>query len=205
MTEPGFDDLAALWNEPDGAEQEDFAALARKARRQGKILAYVDFVFAMLLLGGIALSVFMTPNRTTIVVAVVLLVATAWITWKRRAMRQMSSALKTEDKTAFLRSSVGNATANLRRVTLSLTFFPIILLAGVAFKVSQRNGGYLEHPLVAMSTWAFSTRGAVSLTIMALIFATVIRSRLKIKGEIRRLKALQDEYAAEAIRDSIHS
>jgi len=48
MTEPGFDDIAALWNEPDGTEQEDFVALARKARRQGQLLAYVDFVFAML-------------------------------------------------------------------------------------------------------------------------------------------------------------
>ena len=205
MTEPGFDDLAALWNEPDGTEQEDSVALARKARRQGQLLAYVDFVFAMLLLGGIALIVFMTPNRTTIVAAVVLLVATAWITWKRRAMRQMSSALKTETRIAFLESSVTNAAGNLRRVTLSLVAFPIMLMIAVALKVSIRNGGHIEHPLIAISQWAVSTRGIVSMSLMALFFAAILRSRLKIKRELGRLKDVQEEYAAEAIRESVHS
>lgn len=200
MNKHEVDEFATLWIEPDPAEQEVFKSLARKARRKGRLLAYVDAAQAVLLVAPL-LTVFMTPHPIMIALAVPLLVATAWLIWTRRRLRQMTATLNTSDPVAFLESSVRNATANLRRLNLSLTLTLPFILTAVLFKGSQRSGGSLDHLPVGIWTWGSSPRGLVALAIVALFTAGLVRSRRRTQEELRRLELLRLDYEEERRRD----
>lgn len=201
MTDQEFDEFAALWQAPDPAEQEALQALARKVRRKGKLLSYVDAALFILLAGGLVLGVATRPSAAMMTIAIPFILATMVVTWKRRAIRQMSRTLETTDRKAFLESSIRIATANLRRGTLSLTFLPLGVVLAILFKIAMRNEGRIPDPLAALAQWAGSTRGLVTMAIMTVIIAFLLRSRRRIKAELRRLKQLREEYAEEAIRN----
>ncbi|MFN3388847.1 MAG: hypothetical protein ACK40O_07920 [Allosphingosinicella sp.] len=201
MNDRDLQELAALWQEPDAAEQEALQALAQKVKRKGKLLGYVDAAFFILLAIGLVLAVAARPSPAMLAIAIPMLLATMVVTWKRRTIRQMSKTLETADRKAFLDSSVRIATGNLRRATLSLTFMPVGIILAILFKIAMRNQGRIEDPLGALAQWAVSTRGLVTMAIMAVIVAFLLRSRRRIKAELRRLKALRDDYAEEAIRN----
>jgi Na+/phosphate symporter len=198
MTDPDLQRLADLWTEPDSAEQEAFEAIARKARRRGRLFAYVDIATVTMILVGSVLGFVIRPTAVTMTCAVGLVVATVIVSWKRRQIRQMERTLSTASRQAFIETSISNATANLRRTTLSLAFFPFGVLFALLYKIAMRNGGRLEHPLPALSQWAHSTRGMIAMTILALIVAWSIRSALRIKRELLRLEELRSAYAEEA-------
>jgi uncharacterized membrane protein len=201
MREAGFDEFADLWQDPEEGEQEAFEALARRARRHGRLLAYGDIAMAVLIVGGTALGMVMTPHPVTAAVALVLLVATGWVTWQRRKLRQMTATLNTTDRAGFLESSIRNASANLRRVMLSLMFFPFLIALAVLFKLSLRDDRFWEHPLAALAGWAGSVRGVIALTLLATAVLLLLRSRRRIRAELRRLQQLDVDYAAEAHRE----
>jgi hypothetical protein len=201
MTDREFREFALLWSESDAAEQEAMQAVARRVRRKGRLLGYSDLALAVLLIGGAITGAVISPTPTMIAIVLVGLVFTIWLSFKRRAIRQMATTLDTGDRASFLASSVRVAKANLRRVTLSLIIFPPAILVGAAFKLSLRHHGRLDHPVEALLAWAVSTRGIVSLSIIAVIAGFTFRSRLKIKAELRRLEAFRRDYATEARRD----
>lgn len=197
MREPGFDEFADLWNEPGASDEEAFEQLARKARRQGRLGAYVDLAFVSIFVVGAALSTVMTPHPATIVAALCLLVITSILSWKRRQLRQMAKTLVAGDRMEFFAASVGIEKVNLRRNTLGLIFLPPGVAAAVAFKVALRNNGHLEHPLQAFGMWAASPRGMISLTLMVLFLAWMIASRRKTQLSLDRLKALRSDFLEE--------
>jgi hypothetical protein len=198
MREPGFEEFADLWQDPDNAEQEAFEALARRARRQGRMLAYMDVTLAVLLVGGSILGTLMSPSPPTMAAALGLVAATLWLTWKRRKMRQMTKSLNTGGRADFLGSSIRIANANLRRVTLTIAFFPVIVGSALIFKLTIRNGGHLEHPILAVEEWAHSYRGMFQLAVIGVILALTFRSRRRIRAELRRLEALRADYDEES-------
>ena len=200
MREPGFEDLADLWQDPDEGDREAFEALARRARRRGRLLGYADLGFALLLLGGILLGIFMTPHPTTIVAAIILLVATLWLSWTRRRLRQMTATRNTGDPAAFLDSSVANAEANLRRVNLSLMLMPPFVAMAVAFKGSQHSEG-LEQLPQGIWEWASSPRTLIALTVVFLFVLGLVRSRRRLRAELGRLEGLRLDYEEERRRD----
>jgi hypothetical protein len=195
MREPGFEEFADLWQDPDTAEQEAFEALARRARRQGRMLAYMDITLVVLLIGSTVLTTVMSPSRPIIAAALAVVAATLWLTWKRRKMRQMNATLNTGSRDDFLGSSIRIANANLRRVTLSIAFFPVMVGLGLVFNLIRH--GHFGHPLSAVEEWARSYRGMFSLTAVALVLAITIRSRGRIKAELRRLEAVRADYDEE--------
>lgn len=199
MNRPEFDEFAALWQEevPDAEELQRLELAAARARRQGRLLAFADLAWFILLAGGSLLAAFMSPGPTFTAIALVLLVATAWLTWKRRKFRQMSRTLDTADRQAFLASSLRNARADLRRVTLSMIAFPLLVPLALLLKVSWRTGGDVADPLRIFSDWVESARGVVTLLILTLVLGYMARSRFKIRRELRRLRELQSDYAAE--------
>lgn len=201
MTDRDMEEIAALWQEPDAAEQEALQALVRKVKRKGKLLGYADAALFTLLAVGIVLGVAARPSPATMAIAIPFILATMLVTWKRRAIRQMSKTLETADRKAFLDSSIRIASSNLRRGTLSLTFMPVGVVLAILFKIAMRNQGRIEDPLGALAQWAGSTRGLVTLAIMTVIVALLLRSRRRIKAELRRLKELRNDYAEEAIRN----
>jgi hypothetical protein len=197
MREPGYDDFADLWQDPADEQQEAFEALARKARRQGRLMGYADLALAVLIVGGMLLGIFMTPHPAMIGVGLALIGATLWVTWKRRQLRQMATTLNAAGRAAFLESSIRITTANLRRVTLSLAWLPLAIVGGLTARFIFRSGGHLEHPLTSVSEWASSPRGMAALTIFALIFISSLRSRTRLRAELRRLEQLRSDYEEE--------
>lgn len=202
MREPGFEDLADLWQDPEGVDREAFEALARRARRRGRLLGYADLGFILLLVGGTLLGIFMTPEPTTIVAALALLVATLWLSWTRRRLRQMAATLNTSDPAAFLQSCVANAKANLRRVNLSLMLMPPFVAMAIAFKGSQHSKGGIDHLPQGILEWASSARTLIALTIVLLLVLGLVRSRRRLRAELSRLERLRLDYEEERRRDA---
>lgn len=200
MREPDFEDLANLWQGSEEGDREAFEALARRARRRGRLLGYADLGLVLLLVGGILLGIFMTPHPTTIVAAIILLVATLWLSWTRRRLRQMTATLNTSDPVAFLDSSVANAKANLRRVNLSLMLMPPFVAMAIAFKGSQHSQGIGQLPQ-GIWEWASSPRAMIALAVVFLLVLSLVRSRRRLRTELSRLESLRLDYEEERRRD----
>jgi len=200
MREPGFEDLADLWQDWEEGDREAFEALARRARRRGRLLGYADLGLLVLLVGGTILGIFMTPNATTIATAILLLVATLWLSWTRRRLHQMAATLNTSGPAAFLESSVTIAKANLRRANLSLILMPPLVAMAIAFKGSQHSEG-LENLPQGILEWASSVRAMIALAVVLLFFLSVVRSRRRLRTELSRLESLRQDYEEERRRD----
>jgi hypothetical protein len=197
MTDPELRELAELWQQPDSAETEKFQALARRARRRGRWLGYADWALAVVLVGGSLFALLASPGRLTTIAAVGLLIATIWLTWQRRRLRQMARTLDTTDRRGFIASSVRSARANRRRVALSIIALPPLVLLALLSKMSFRQGGDASDPGRFLLAWAQSPRGMISMAIFALIIALSVRSLLRIRKELRHLETLRRAYEEE--------
>lgn len=200
MNDPELQEFADLWQQPDASEQAEFEALARKARQRGRLLGYGDIVLAVLVIGGTA-SLLAERSTVTIVAAIFLLVGTLWLNWKRRQLRQMASTLDTQDRASFIESSLRNAKANLRRVTISFALVPPFVLLVVVLKLSGRGQVGTTGILSGLLEWAQSPRGIIALGLVALLAAYVVRSRRRLRAEMRQLESLRAAYEEEAEHD----
>jgi len=197
MREPGFEEFADLWQVPEENEREVFEALARRARWRGRLLAYADISLAVAIAATVAFAVFSTPHMGVIAPALLLLALVTGVTWQRRKLRQMSPTLNTDDRFAFLESSIRNANVNLRRVTLSIIITPPAGFLTTVYKRSLKDEHFWEHPLADMKIWATSWHGLFGFTVLTVILTMMIRSRRKFLRERRHLQQLADDYAAE--------
>ncbi|HEY0028573.1 MAG TPA: hypothetical protein VGC35_11960 [Allosphingosinicella sp.] len=199
MNRPDLDGFAALWqSEPDPLEQAQMQAYARAARRRGKRLGYLDTALAILLFIILVGGVFVSHTPLTIAIGVPLMLVSIWVGWKRRQMRQMAQTLNTSTPAAFLASSLVNARANLRRVTIGLASVPFVVPAALAFKVSIRTGGGPQEVWEAFLLWTHTIRAPITLVVLSIIVAFSLRSRSRIKREMQRLQGLRRGYEIEA-------
>lgn len=199
MNRPEFDELAELWQgDPDPAEQAQFEAYAKSARRRGRLLGLLDYSVAFILLIMFVGGVFISPAPLTVGIAVLLMIAVTWLTWVRRSVRQMTKTLNTADRASFIESSLRNATANLRRNTIGLAALPFVVPVAVAFKVSIRTGGGPREVWEALGLWIQTARAPITLAALLIWAALSLRRRRKLKAEIRRLENLRSGYEAEA-------
>ncbi|HEX8571419.1 MAG TPA: hypothetical protein VF759_01565 [Allosphingosinicella sp.] len=201
MTDPDLQGFADLWTEPDAAEQEAFEAMARKARARGRILAYLDVAGVAVMVGGVLLSLFMEPGTLTVIAAIALLITTVIVIRKRRQIRQMTRALDTASREAFVETSIANAAANLRRARFTLVVFPIGVAIALVFKMSVRVGGRTDLILPAFLEWAPSLRGIITFVVLGLLFAWVVRTESRTRRELEALKEVRALYADEARRE----
>ena len=198
MNRPDLDEFAALWQDaPDADEQASFEASANAARRRGRLLGVLDYAFVILLLIMVVGGLFISHSPLTIAVAVPLMIGTAWLTWKRRAFRQMARTLSTSDRGSFLESSLRNARANLLRVKISLAAVPFLVPAALAFKVSVRTGGGPQEVWEAFLEWTQTWRAPITITVLLILVGFNLRSRRKIKAEIDQLQRLRRGYEVE--------
>ena len=202
MTDNEFEELAALWNEPADEEQAQFEAMARKARLRGKLLAWADYAWFVLLAGGCAFGALVAPGLATMAGALFLVVAITWLTWRRREYRHIARTLDTSDRASFLESSRRVARANLRRVTLSLAAFIVLVPIALVLRISFRIAGTGVPLPAALAAWATSLRGIAILIGLALVFAYTIRSRMRIKAELRRLEDIRRAEEEEAMLEA---
>jgi hypothetical protein len=202
MTGPDLDEFAELWqSDSDPAEQARMEGLAAKARRRGRFLAYADITLAALIVGVSIFGAFAVRGPVTMVTALIMVVGTTWFTVKLRAARQMFRTLDTVDRESFIESSVRNARASLRRITIGLIFVPLLVPTVIVWKVSLRLGGRIPDPGQVMLDWAQSPRGIITMSLMAAAAAFTLRSRRKLKREIRQLEELRAAYREEATRE----
>jgi hypothetical protein len=201
MREPDFEDLADLWQDAEVGDREAFEALARRARRRGRLLGYADLAFVLVLLGGLLPGILLAPNPVTIAAAVLLLVATLWLSWTRRRYRQMAATLNTSDPAAFIESSIANALANLRRVNLSLILTGPLVAVAIVFKATKRSRGGLETLPQGLLEWVSAPRSWLGLAIVFLLVVAMLRSRRRLRGELGRLENLRQDYERESRRD----
>jgi hypothetical protein len=203
MNRPDLDEFTALWRiAPDPEEQARLDAYARSARRRGLFLAYIDYAVAFLLIGVSVIGAFISHTPLTLAASVVIVIVTIWMTWRRRALRQMALTLHTSTREGFIESSLRNARANQRRVTLSLTTIPFLVPLALTFKVSIRTGGGPEEVLQAFVEWTQTTRALITVVVLLIIAGLSLRSRRRLQEEIRRLESLRRGYELEADQDS---
>ena len=199
MNRPEFDEFAALWQaEPDPLEQKQMEAYARAARRRGRLFDYIDYAAAISVLIMIVGGSLISTSPLTIALALPLMIAITWITYKRRRLRQMARTLNTSDRAAFIESSLRNARANLRRNTLGLVAMPFAVPVALIFKVSLRTGGGPQEVWDAFLLWTQTVRAPLTVLGLIIIAAFVLRSRRKTLSEIRRLELLREGYGAAA-------
>jgi hypothetical protein len=202
MSRPEFDEFAALWQgSPDPEEQARMEAYARAARRRGRLFDYFDYAYAVSLIIVFVGGTFISTSPLTIAVAVPLMIAVTWMTYKRRRLRQMTRTLNTTGRAAFIESSLRNARANLRRTTISLAALPLVVPVALAFKVSIRTGGGPQEVWEALLLWTQTIRAPLTILGLLIIAGLTLRSRRRIKAEIGRLEGLRDGYEAEAEKD----
>jgi hypothetical protein len=201
MREPGFEEFADLWQDPADNEQEVFEALARRARRHGRLLAYGDLAWGVMIVASLALGTFMTPHPTMIVAALLLVALTTVVSWQRRKLRQMSSTLNTSSRTAFLKSSMRYVTGKMRRAMIGIVASPIAMVLSVLYKMNLRDEHFWEHPLVDMGAWLMSWRAAFGFSFLTLVLLWLSYSRRKSRTELRRLQQLERDYNEERQRE----
>lgn len=201
MTDPDLQRLADLWTENDAAEQGAFEAMARKARRRGRIFAWLDFAAVAFILGTSVIGFVMKPGATTMVAAIALIVITVIVTRKRRQIKQMTRTLDSASRQAFIETSLSNAAANLRRTRLSLAFFVPGAVLALAYKMALRVENRTAEIPAEFVEWVQTSRGIVTMALLALLFAWGLRTARRIRQEIGRLEELKDAYAEEDRRD----
>ncbi|HEX9947847.1 MAG TPA: hypothetical protein VGA98_09935 [Allosphingosinicella sp.] len=203
MNRPEFDELAELWqDELDPLEQARMEANARAARRRGRLYDYLEYFLGIALVAIFVAGSFITASPLTIAVGVPLMIGITWLTWRRRALRQMARTLNTSDRAAFIESSLHYARANLRRNTIGLVSIPLLVPMALAFKVSLRTGGGPHEVWQALLQWSQTPRAAITILLLTILGGFTVLSRRKIRREIRRLEQLRRGYELEAERES---
>jgi hypothetical protein len=202
MTDPDLQNLADLWKEADaGEEQRAFEVMARKARRRGRIFAWLDFAAVAFILVTSLVGFLMVPGPVTMVTAIALVVTTIIVTRKRRQIKQMTRTLDTASREAFIDTSISNATANLRRTRLSLAFFPLGAVIALTYKMALRVGGRTELISGEFVEWVQTARGIITMALLALLFAWGLSTARRIRRELRRLEELRAAYSEEDEQD----
>lgn len=202
MTDPDLQKLADLWKEADASEpQPAFEAMARKARRRGRIFAWLDFAAVAFILATSVIGFVMEPGPITMAAAIALIVITVIVTRKRSQIRQMTRTLDTASREAFVDTSISNATANLRRTRLSLAFFPLGVVIALVYKMALRAGGRTDLIPATFVDWVQTSRGIITMVLLALLFAWGVRTERRIRRELRRLEELRAAYSEEDRKD----
>jgi hypothetical protein len=201
MIDPDLKNLADLWQEPNAADNAAFEAMARKARRQARLMAYGDAAWLVLIVVTVGMGAFLKPNLISAVVALTMLATTLWINWMRRRLRQITKTIDTADRAGFLESCIRITKGSIRRVTLTFITFPPAMLLAILFRVSTKNGGDILHPWGAIAAWATSLRGIVALTLLGAIALWNVRARIRLSRELRRLHDMKQDYLEEDRKD----
>ena len=203
MSKGDLEDLAALWREdPDPAGQEELEQLARTARRRGRLGDYADLALVLLIVGASIVAIFAARSPLFMAPAVLLIIATVWLTLKRRSIRHMSRMMRTTDRRSFLEDSMRSVKGNLRRNLLSLVIFPLIAPLALLSKMGTRTAGDPDAIAAALLTWAGSPRGLITMLVLVVLMAFLVRARRRYLAELRRLNDLQRAYEDEAKRDA---
>lgn len=202
MSPSDFDEIARLWQqEPSPDEERAFQQMARKASGRARWLDRAETGLAILLVAAVLIALFLAPEPATIAVGILTVVAISWSSWKRHMLGQVDAMVVDGDRRSFIDAAVAQVAASLRRSTFGLwLLLPGILLGALLRHSYDREGfdGFGEALLSAAADWPI---GPAVVAAMILSFALLVRSNLRLRGELKRLRNLRDEYRREAKLD----
>lgn len=202
MTEPDFDDIARLWRQPPGPEEEQaFRALARRASFRARLLRHSDLGIALLLILAVIVALALRPAPATLAVGILTIAGVGWSSWKRHLLGRMAATVETSDRRDLVHAAVVNASADLKRSNLGLCLlFPGVLLGAMlnhSFK-HQRLEGFGAAFVEGITDWPWGI--AVLLAIIA-AFMGFLQGNRRLRKELARLRILEAQYREEARLD----
>lgn len=205
MKPDDFEDLAALWSASAPADDEaELRRIARHTPRVARLSQLGELVMVVLLAGVIMLSIVWNLGPATMLLGSLILILLAWSAWKRHHLGNLALLVAGGDRATYVRGLIQAKEAELKRSALGLAFILpgtfLTMLLGYALHQERGGGGVLAAFLLAAMTTA---RGLVTLGFLMCALMLLSLSHIRLIGELRRLRALLDEYETEARLDPI--
>jgi len=195
-----FEEFAALWaQEPDAEERRIFAALARTVSRRAKMIYYIELGLALFLGIGVLAALFLDQRPATTVLVLLVIGATAWLSWKRYNLQQVAMIADHSDRERLLKNAIASAEGRLRYSTLSLQFLVPGFFLGLALRGTvSRDFDFFFQTLWDSFIEPLTLAGAVAVVALLLYFGY---NNLQLRRQLERLRVLQAQYRQEAILD----
>jgi hypothetical protein len=193
-----------LWS--NSAADEEVEALERLALRTPRIARreLVGELVAVVLLGvAIGLAMLFRLGLATLLMGSLMLMLLAWSAWKRHHLGNRALLIDRQDRATFLRSSVAAKEAELKRSALGLALIvPSTFLTMLLFFTLHDNGAGGDVMAFLRSLFATARGLTATLLLLGAVFLFA-NSHARLRGELTRLRALQDQYAEEEWREGL--
>lgn len=205
MSGDDLDDFAALWRgEPTAEEQKALEILARRASRRARITQRLEIGVGILLLLAVALALLASPAPAALFASAAFAAGLIWSSWKRYHLNEVARILDTSDREVLIESALASSRARLRHSMLGISLLIPGYILGAATKYALIEGhlmGFIETLLA--HTIPSSRTGVIALLLLAAVMAYLVRGHLKLRRENDNLRALRDQYRAEAQLDAL--
>lgn len=202
MTGEEYRDLAALWSASAvDRDRSDFAQAVKRTPKAARAAIWGDLAVVALLAGTIVAAIVWNLGSATLLLGSLILLVLGWSAWKRHHLGNIALLIDTRDRLSFLASSVEAKRAELNRSAIGLSLILPSTLLTMLFGFTLR-GEQGDGELAAFLSAVLTTpRGLISLGFLACALLLLSLSHARLKGELKRLLMLRDDYANEAELD----
>lgn len=201
MTEIDLDHLGDVWRaQLDPPEIERLRHAAEAVQRRARWGQLADFWLALVVAGVILALVIANPQLKTALVGGFVIIYMLYSTVRQRRLRAIELQTLTGSTERMLDQSIEQAEAAAKRSRLSLFMSGPALLLGLGFAAAVERGTG-ESPLHRLSAMPWVGTLAVPLILIALAIALLqlLRTNVRSRREIERLKSLRDAYRDETL------
>lgn len=199
MSEIDLDRLGDVWrSQPDPAEIERLRRAAEVVQRRARWAQLADFWLALLVSAVILVLIIANPQVKTGLVGGFVILYLLYSTRRQQRLRAGELQTLTGSTERMLDQSIQQAEATAKRSRFSLITTGPGLLLGLGFAAAlDRETG--ESPLQRLSTLPWVGMVIVPALVIALAVAVfhLLRTNVRARREIERLKSLRDAYRAE--------
>lgn len=203
MTEFDLDHLGDVWRaQPDPAEIERLRRTAEVVQRRARWAQIADFWLAIVISGVILALIIANPQLKTSLVGGFVILYLLYSTRRQQRLRAIELKTLTGSTEGMLDQAIESAEAAVRRTRMSLIMTaPAVLLGlGFAAALDSETG---QSPLQKLSTIPWVGLFAVPALVIAFAAASLylLRTNIRSRREIERLKSLREAYRAENLGD----
>ncbi len=199
MSEIDLDRLGDVWRtQPDPAEIEQLRRSAEAVQRRARWAQFADFWLAFVVSGVILALVISNPQLKTSLVGGFVILYLLYSTRRQQRLRAIELKTLSGSTERMLDQSIESAEAAVRRTRMSLIMTGPAVLLGLGFAAAVDSAGG-QNPLQKLSTMPWVGMFAVPALVIALAVASLymVRTNIRSRREIERLKSLRDAYRAE--------
>ena len=203
MSDIDLDRLGDVWRaQPDPAEIEQLRHAAEAVQRRARWGQLADFWLAFLVSGVILALVIASPQLKTSLVGGFIILYLLYSTVRQRRLRAIELTTLTGSTERMLDQLIERAEAAAKRSRLSLIMTGPALLLGLGFAAAL-DRETRQSPLQKLSTMPWVGTFAVPVLVVALVVASLhlLRTNIRSRREIDRLKLLRNAYRAENLGD----